>query len=162
MNTFKKIPESGDQPLKSKPSIGQIFLFNSYPVIRKNDIENSISSIEPLKTKVKVDIQVQTTEALLAFVEFDRHQLQLVGLRAPVPAKVLENTIQPSNWGQDVKATMRNHQSHVLCYYHGNNSDPIEQMISMYKMAYSLYNKGIVGILDEDAWNCMPRFMINE
>ncbi len=113
-----------------------------------------------LKGSVKIDIQIEEKDVLRAFVRFDDHQIQLVGFSAPVPSSTMERTISVSNWKQEDKLPLQNHKTHIICYYEGENSDPTEQLISLYKTAFAFSNFGLLGILDEDAWNCMPTWMI--
>jgi hypothetical protein len=85
-----------------------------------------------------------------------------VGFSARVPAATIEHTIPISNWKPQDKAPLQGHKAHIICYYEGENASPVERQIALYKTAFAFWKEGLLGILDEDAWNCMPRRMIEE
>jgi hypothetical protein len=141
---------------------GIILLFDKLPKLDITKIAGAIAQIEPLKKPVRSNIQVEEGGILRAFVEFDDHRLQLVGFSARVPAATMEHTIPVSNWKPQDKALLQGHKAHILCYYEGENTNPVERLIALYKTAFAFCKEGVLGILDEDAWNCMPRRMIEE
>jgi hypothetical protein len=165
MSLFKKILNQDKNPVqqdKSNASTAVVMLFNSLPKLDGTHIANVISQVETLKHPVAIDVQIEEKGILRAFVKFDDHKIQLVGFSAPVPSSTLERTIPTSNWKQEDKLPLQNHTAHVICYYEGENTNPTEQLISLYKIAHAFSNFGLLGILDEDAWNCMPTWMIKE
>jgi Domain of unknown function (DUF4261) len=136
------------------------FLFDSLPVLDLEDIACKIKAVESIETEVSVDIQVNSTDVFRAFLEFEDHKFQLVGLSVSVPISVMNFTIGVSNWVEQEKILLLEHKAHVICYYEGTNSSTTEQIIALYKVAYSFYDCGLLGILDEDAWTCTPRNVI--
>jgi len=170
MGLFKKNFSQDKNPVqqeKPKASTAFIMLFNALPKLDTKRLGNSISQIEPLKQPATFDVQtfdVQIEEKgmLRAFMKFDDHKLQLVGISSPVPSPVMEHTIPVSNWKQEDKLPLQNHKAHIICYYEGENSNPTEQLLALYKTAFAFSEFGLLGILDEDAWNCTPTRMIKE
>jgi Domain of unknown function (DUF4261) len=72
----------------------------------------------------------------------------------------MQNTIYTSGWSKPQQDLMRSHTVHMLCFYEGHNPDPIEQIIALYKVASCFTDKGLLGVLDETAWNCMPSSLV--
>ena len=137
-------------------------LSRSLPKLDVPQLESTISKIEPLKQPVAMNVQVEEKGTLRAFATFDDHRIELVGFSAPVPPSTLERTITVSNWKQSDKKTLQSHRAHIICYYEGENSHPTEQLLSLYKTSFAFSNLGLLGVLDEEAWNCMPVWMIKE
>jgi Domain of unknown function (DUF4261) len=136
------------------------FLFDSLPVLDLGEIADKIKTIESIKTEVSIDMQVNALDVFRAFLEFEDHKFQLVGFSVAVPRSVVDFTIGVSNWSEKDKTPLLQHKAHVICYYEGTNSSATEQIIALYKVAYSFYDRGLLGILDEDAWTCTPRNVI--
>jgi len=137
-------------------------LSRSLPKLDVPQLESTISKIEPLKQPVAMNVQVEEKGTLRAFATFDDHRIELVGFSAPVPPSTLERTITVSNWKRGDKKTLQSHRAHIICYYEGENSHPTEQLLSLYKTSFAFSNLGLLGVLDEEAWNCMPVWMIKE
>jgi len=165
MGIFKKTFNEDGKPNKRdnpKALTALVMLFDAFPKFNLTQLENAISQIEPLRKSLKIDIQVEEKDILHALLEFDDHKIKLVGFSAPVPSSTIEHTIPVSNWKQEDKLPLSNHKTHIICYYEGNNPKPTERLIALYKIAFAFSNYGLLGILDEDAWNCMPTWMIKE
>jgi hypothetical protein len=150
------------QPKEDKNSL--ILLFDQLPNIDQAEIASVISAIEPVENPVSV-LNLVKGESLSQqpgwdFIEFDNHKLQLLGFNLRVPDSTLQNTIYTSGWSQPQQDLMRSHAAHILCFYEGHNPDPIEQMIALYKVAFYFTDKGLLGVLDETAWNCMPSSLV--
>jgi hypothetical protein len=136
------------------------FLFDALPVLDLEEIARRIKAIESIETEVSMDIQVNSTDVFRAFLEFEDHKFQLVGFSVSVSNSILDFTIGVSNWAKQDKVPLLQHKAHVICYYEGTNSSTTEQIIALYKVAHSFYDRGLLGILDEDAWTCTPRKVI--
>lgn len=165
MGLFKKIFGQDKNPAqqeKPKSSTAFIMLFNVLPKLAVAQLGNTISQIEPLRQPATFDVQIEEKDMFRAFTKFDDHKLQLVGMSTPVPSSVLERTIPVSNWKQEDKLPLQNHKAHIICYYEGDNPNPTEQLLALYKIAFAFSEFGLLGILDEDAWNCMPIWMVKE
>lgn len=139
-----------------------IFVFDKLPELSEQRLAKVITSVEPLKTKVTFEMKAAAPEALLADLAFETHAFQLVGFNAPVPASVTNYTIQVSHWQKSDKDILNGHKAHVICYYKGQAQDPTEQLIALYKVAYALCNEGLLGVLDDASWNCMPSRVVKD
>lgn len=155
----ERVPDS-NQPSQSTSAL--IFVFDRLPTLEQARLVQRIEAIEPTSPPIRVSIDVNEANTLFARVQFNDHRLKLVGFNVPVPAPTVERTIQVSNWQQEQKQSLRNHRAQIICFYEGTNPNPTEQLLALYKMAYGFYPDGLLGVLDEDAWNCMPRSFVNQ
>jgi hypothetical protein len=165
MSLFRRIFNQGKNPVQQdQPNLSTAFvmLFDSLPKLVETQVTNAISRIETLERPIIIDIRYEKEGILDALVEFDKHKIQLVGFSSPVPSLTMERTVPVSHWKQEDKLLLQCHKAHIVCYYLGENPNPKEQLISLYKVAFAFSDLGLFGILDEDAWNCMPAWMIKE
>jgi hypothetical protein len=151
--------EIGDS--KAKVGLSNLLLlFKKLPTVDEAEMAKIISELEPIEGQVIVRNIVLDKPfpkpVRWTSVEFAEHKVQLVFSNKPVPKVVMEETIQTSSWEKPEKVLLRQHNVHVVCFYNGSNSDPIEQMICIYKVAFYFAEKGLIGALDETAWNCIP------
>ena len=147
----------------SKSIDALLFLFNSLPTINKNHLEKALSTVEFGRQGSTANVEIVTQDSgktFLSHLKFGNHSLQLVGFNAPVPENVVGKTIVPSHWKEEQKEPLLSHQSHMICLYEGANLNPVEQQIALYKTASTFIDEGLLGTLDEKAWNCMPTSMI--
>lgn len=153
---------SQEQSTKNAAYPALILLFDRLPPIQPGTISQTIKTVEPIQTDVQVQPIMGKTVVSYITVSYDTHKLRLASIAAPVPPATLERTVQVSNWRQDQKEPLRRHQSHMICFYDGSHPDPGEQLIALYKLAYSFYDQGLLGVLDEQAWNCLPAEFLKE
>lgn len=141
-----------------------MLVFNQLPIVNPETIIDRISNIESLTSEVTVNMKngINTGEALMAEIEFDKHRVNLVGFNAPVPKETVDYTVGLSHWRQDQKEKMVNHKAHILCYYTGDSEAAIERYIALYKVAYSFSGKNLLGVLNETAWTCQPSEVIED
>ncbi len=100
--------------------------------------------------------QIQSAEKCLGELHFGDHHIQIAGLSAPLPPEVIDRTINISLWQAQIKAGMRQHQSHLSLVYSGENPDPLERMIALYQAAHAFKNENLLGIINEPAWTAHP------
>jgi hypothetical protein len=144
---------------EDKDGAGLICLFNKLPLINETAIARKITAIEPIEGQVTVSNalgeETHGNDIAWVWVTFEDHKIQLLGLDMPVPETTLRRTIYPSGWSKEQTEPMRNHRAHVICNYVGENPDPVEQIIALYKVAACFTDQRLLGVLDETAWNCV-------
>jgi uncharacterized protein YegJ (DUF2314 family) len=147
---------------ESAPSPFSILLFDKLPKVDADRIAATISAIEPLNGSVSVEVEAESKDGFVAYVSFGDHRVQLVGLNAPVPEGTIQHTIPCSQFKPDLTKPMSKHRTQVVCYYHGTNADMTERLVALHKIAQAFLNAGLLGTLDPDAWNCMPRMVVEK
>lgn len=120
-------------------------------------IERLIAADDPSsRTEVQLNWEIQTTEKCLGTIRWGEHTIRISGLPYPLPQAVVDRTIHTSHWAPQVKAALRQHQSHLSLVYLGTDPDPIEKMIALYRAAHSLANETLLGVVNEPAWTAHP------
>ncbi len=116
----------------------------------------------PLATEVQVTPQPEGPGTLHLEIAFDGHRFRLVGFDAPAPKGAVGNAIECSHWKQKDKEPLRAHTAHVVTAYLGEATDPSDRQVALLRLAGALFEAGLVGVVDEDAWNCLPAHALRE
>lgn len=150
-----------DQPyqLSTKaPTIHLIYAVPDLTIPKKNWLTDSILQVkDPQRTgKVTINWQYAEPNRCLGTVQFADHTVHIAGLPNPLPQPIIDRTIMVSRWGAQIKAGMRQHQSHLSLVYAGKNPDPIEKMIALYRIAAGFASENLLGIVNEHAWTAHP------
>ena len=147
-------------PADARPGTALIFLFDRLPPLSREALATALAAVEPIAGGVELEVIVDEPDTAFAHLAFGGHRCRLVGLSAPVPDGTIERTVRVSHWGDEHKQPMLRHTAHVLCFYDGGDDDPVEQLIALHKVGYAWLEHGLLGVLDEDAWNCLPREVV--
>jgi len=139
-----------------------ILLFEQLPPLEPQQIAGELAAIELPSISVAADSPLSTPDGLLLNLKFAPHAVRLVGLNAPVPQNVMEHTVQASHLQAASKAALRRQQAQIIAYYEGSHPDPAEQLLILYKLASCFKTQGLLGTLDETAWNCAPASTVAE
>lgn len=145
-----------------KSQLSLTLLFDSLPTIDPQQLAKNIASIEPIDTKIVVNVTVQLSNYLCASIEFESHRLKLIGFPVSIPTYQRDMTIGLSDLSPAEKAEIDKHKSYIVCDYEGDNSSVIEKLISLYKAGYSLHDRGLLGVLDLGAWSCRTSKMAKD
>lgn len=95
-------------------------------------------------------------EELFALVGWDRHVVRLVGFQVPLPEQTLEVCVAPAHYPAEIKARVRAHQSNVMLYYAGHETDPFEQYVALAAVAGAMAELGALAVLNEHAHTSLP------
>lgn len=146
---------------ESEELMSLIYVFDSLPSLSTVDFARIIPGIEPIAGDVTIRMDVQDEDdqhgsVLHAIVGFGDHEVQMAGFSYPTPADVLEHTVRVSNWSQASKPPLMSHKAHIMAFYRGTNTDPVEQLLALHKIGFCFQSAGLLGFLDIDGWNSMP------
>ena len=158
MERQEPMPNQQNQTYKIVPAIHLVY---ASPQITPPDdltitehiavVEDSISQDE-----ISVNWETRTSEKCIGRVRFHDHDIRVGGLPTPLPKAIIDRTIHVSLWQPQIKATLRQHQSHLSLVYVGQNPDPVEQMVALYETARGFANENLLGIVNEGAWTAHP------
>ena len=149
--------ETSPFPVLKFPAIQLLFLTGDLPTPGKEAISDQIQAVEPVeKGRVTVAWDIQDRRRCLGKIHFDDHEISVAGLPAPLPEVVINHTIHTSHWQPQIKTALRNHLSHLGLVYMGNNPDPVEKMIALYKAAACFKTENLLGVVNEGAWTAHP------
>jgi len=139
-------------------------LYAKRPTFSLSERITAIAEFEPTRNKPKVIIEQEWKEQnfLLAEVNYDEHVIEIAGFPSPLPTQAMERTIFASPWSADLKELLQSHLLNIVLKYAGSHTDPIEQYISLYKVAGMMLDDGLLGIVNEPAWTCHPAYVIEQ
>lgn len=150
-----------DQSQMTNPLLPTIHLIYGTPSFSTPDEEDIIGAIQPVldssfDENIQVSWTIQQTEKYLGEIQFGLHRIQVAGLANPLPQEIVDCTIHTSPWQPQIKAAMRQHQSHLSLVYRGSAYDPVEKMIALYQTARAFAGEDLLGIVNENAWTAHP------
>jgi hypothetical protein len=96
------------------------------------------------------------TGAHLGLIAWGGHAVQLAGFDTPMPPDALEQCVQPSHYGPELKARARAHSTHLLLWYVGQEPSPFEQYMALAAVAGALASLGAFLVLNSDAHTSVP------
>jgi hypothetical protein len=150
--------EQFQSPRNLLPNIHLVYGTPNFPQPDPDEISNAIQNVKNNlgEKAVAVTWDFQEPQKCLGQVEIGPHIIPVAGLSTPLPQEVVDCTIHPSPWGAQIKAAMRQHQSHLSLVYAGSHHDPVKKMIALYETARAFTNEDLLGILNENAWTAHP------
>jgi len=122
------------------------------------DIADRIGAFEntPPSESIRLSWSIQQAQKCLGQIDFGNHQIQVSGLAMPLPPVIMDRTIHVSPWQPQIKASLRQHQTHISLVYTGSHHDPVERMIALYQSAHALSDENLLGMVNEPAWTAHP------
>ena len=148
-----------DLILSYAPTLHLIYSTPDFPLPDQLTLTRRLqaSSKETPPKTVQVNWQIRNNERALGDIQFfGSHQVHLAGLANPLPPEVLDQTIHTSLWQPQIKASMRQHLSHLSLVYTGAESEPIEKMVALYQTAHAFENENLLGVVNPQAWTAHP------
>ncbi len=94
--------------------------------------------------------------SLIGLVGWKNHVIKLIGFNALLPESVYEACVRPAHFSQQLKADAREHRSHVLLFYAGHETDPLEQYVALTVLAAALARFDAILVLNEAARSAFP------
>ncbi len=93
---------------------------------------------------------------MMGLVGWGDHVIRVVSLNCAVPAETIEWCISAANYPEALKACARSHKFHVLLYYAGCETNPLEQYVALSCLAGVLSRFGAIVVLNEIAHTSFP------
>jgi len=151
---MSEIPQT---PNSFTPALHLIYASPEFPAPDQSNIVTRLGGFKSLETsKPSLIWQIYLQEKCLGELTFKDHHIQVSGLSAPLPPEVVDRTINVSLWQTQIKAGLRQHQSHLSLVYRGQSPDPIERMTALYQAAHALNHEDLLGVVNEPAWTAHP------
>jgi hypothetical protein len=98
-------------------------------------------------------------DSVIGLAGWEKHVVKLVGFASKIPDSVFENCVHDAAYSDKLKEDAKSHQSHILLYYAGYETDPLEQYVAMTVVAIALARFGGFGailLLNEAARTSFP------
>lgn len=118
-------------------------------------LTHALRSLGQETDTARCEVEFPDTQ-LLGLVGWADHVVRLVGFSAPFPPASVEQCVAPAHFPGEVKTAIRASASHVLLYYSGYASDPLDQYTALAAVAAALCGFGATGVLNEDAHTALP------
>lgn len=157
---FGRNEESADSAaLLANPDIAQPLslqvLFAEPLAITEAALADALRAYHPTMAKARAEIAPDMPE-FLGMAGWDKHVVRLVGFNAPYPKDGLEACVAPSHYPAAMKDEVRAHASHIILYYAGFETDPLEQYVALAAVAGALTGFKALAVLNEHAHTSLP------
>jgi hypothetical protein len=157
---FGRNEESADSAaLLANPDIAQPLslqvLFAEPLAITEEALADALRAYHPTMAKARAEIAPDMPE-FLGMAGWDKHVVRLVGFNAPYPKDALEACVAPSHYPAAMKDEVRAHASHIILYYAGFETDPLEQYVALAAVAGALTGFKALAVLNEHAHTSLP------
>ncbi|MDH1523155.1 DUF4261 domain-containing protein [Achromobacter mucicolens] len=157
---FGRNEESADSAaLSANPDIAQPLslqvLFAEPLAITEAALADALRAYHPTMAKARAEIAPDMPE-FLGMAGWDKHVVRLVGFNAPYPKDALEACVAPSHYPAAMKDEVRAHASHIILYYAGFETDPLEQYVALAAVAGALTGFKALAVLNEHAHTSLP------
>ncbi|MFW5713916.1 MAG: DUF4261 domain-containing protein [Brevefilum sp.] len=140
------------------PVLHLIYASPEIPAQNQAKLNSRLRQFDALaQTEPSMNWQIHSSNKCLGNLYFAEHHIQISGLSNPLPGPVIDRTINVSPWQAQIKASMRQHQSHLSLVYRGESKDPLDRMLALYRAAYSFKNENLLGVVNEPAWTAHPK-----
>lgn len=95
-----------------------------------------------------------SAEGIFCRIKAGGHSLELIEIAAPAPG--LDEMIQFTRMDNASLASLQSQTSHILCFYKGEEKDPVEIMLVLFRFGAALLPHGMLGAIHGDGWQCFP------
>lgn len=153
------MPDRQKQTYKIMPAIHLVYATPKFPTPDDVEISERIVVVEDSLSQddIAVNWEIQNSEKCIGQIRFKDHDIRVGALPTPLPKAIIDRTIHVSMWQPQIKATLRQHLSHLSLVYVGQNPDPVQRMIALYGTARGFENENLLGIVNEGSWTAHPR-----
>lgn len=115
----------------------------------------ALRAYHPSMKQARVETE-PTLEQVFGLAGWGKHVVRLVGFDAPYPSDALEACVAPAHYGQDLKQQVRASRSHVILYYAGHETNPLDQYVALAAVAGALAEQNGLAVLNEHAHTSLP------
>ena len=130
-------------------------LFAQPLALDEDGFTDALRAYHPSMSEARAEIAPDMQE-VLGLAGWGEHVVRLVGFNAPYPKDSLEVCVATSHYPATVKDEVRAHTSHIILYYGGEATDPLEQYVALAAVAGALTGFGAMAVLNEHAHTSLP------
>jgi hypothetical protein len=171
MSLFKRLfnkesvkPESsGRQPLVENPDMKDgpslIIMIDGDCRLDGALWQSTLRAFDSEMDGARVELNPAATAQGLSMghIGWGKHVVMVVGFNAPLPSEVVELCLPPAHYAEEEKDRQRaGNCGHVLLYYKGYETAPLEQYVAIAAVAGTLINQGATAVLNESARTALP------
>ncbi len=166
---FGRKEDRADQgPLVANPAIEDPLclelLFQQMPTLDAAGVVRALSAYHPSMGKARCEMAAELTDKgqLFGLVGWGTHVIRLVGFDTPMPAKPTEYCVRGAHYSAELKTRARQHGAHLLLYYGGYETSPLEQYLALAAVCGALASFGAVVVCNESAMMSLPAELLAE
>lgn len=108
-----------------------------------------------------IDPMLNREGKIFGLVGWGNHVVRCLGFDFPMPAEAVETCVDPSHYPQELKQRARAHKAHIILYYAGYESSPVEQYVALAATAGVLARFGAIVVLNESGHTSFPAFALS-
>ncbi|WP_313623847.1 DUF4261 domain-containing protein [Achromobacter sp.] len=155
----RKEEPSDTQALSANPdtenALSLQVLFAAPLAIDEAALTAALRDYHPSMAEARAEIAPDLPE-FLGLAGWDKHVVSMVGFDAPYPQDALEVCVAPAHYPATLKDEIRGHASHIILYYAGTETDPLEQYVALAAVAGALTGFQAMAVLNEHAHTSLP------
>lgn len=176
LDRFRGTPAGALQPLTAKQSdratpLGLQVLFPKAPGFTAEQLTTALREYAPAMAEARAELVAakelaespfgppkpgMPVEDRFGLLSWGRHVIQLIGCDAPMPYGPVETCLPSAMMDPALKQAAVEHQAHVLLYYAGQETDPVEQYVALSVAAGSMVHFQAMVVLNELARAAAP------
>lgn len=142
-----------------RPSV--VAVFSGLGGVDSNRVTQHLAAVEGERARVVVS-QDPTRGHLLGRAQVGAHQVDIIGLERRVPEGLLARTTAQAHWDASFAEEVREHRAHAILNHVAGPGPVLEQYLALYKVALTLSEHNLRGILNEAAWTFNPAGLVAE
>jgi hypothetical protein len=152
----------GPEQLVANPAIKRPLslqlLFPTAAALDPHQVVYALRAYHPSMSQARCEIDAGLSQEgkVFGLAGWDNHVVRLVGFDVPMPPAAVEACVGPAHYPQKLKELARAHKSHLLLYYAGYESAPLEQYVALAITAGVLARLGAIVVLNESARTSFP------
>jgi hypothetical protein len=98
--------------------------------------------------------------AVMGLLGWGKHVVKVVGFGSPMPASAVERCVEPAHYDMAMKQEAMKHAAHVLLFYAGYETDPLEQYVALAAAGAALTHLGALVVLNEAGHTSVPAVVL--
>ena len=159
--------DSGDGQLVANPKIKHPLslqvLFPEPCVLDSDCLAKASRSYHASMATVRCEIDpaLHREGKMFGMIGWEKHVVRCVGFDLPMPAWAVEACLAPSHYPQELKQRARSHKAHVILYYVGYESSPVEQYVALAATAGVMARLGAIVVLNESGHTSLPASVLS-
>lgn len=158
----KAADDTPTTPLTANPAIQNPLslqvLFTEPLALTSESVTEALRAYTPSMSaaQCELDAELSAEGKLFGILGWGKHVVKLVGFDLPMPAAAVEACVAPAHYPQDVKEQVRAHTGHLLLFYAGYETKPLEQYVALAAVSGALAKLGAIAVLNESARTSLP------
>jgi hypothetical protein len=150
-------PPPGEEKEDDDDSRGMTLqtLLEDWNALSEIRLKETFQSCHTSMSEAKCGI-ILAESGMLGEIEWGDHAVKLIGFAFPMPVEVVERCVAPAHYSPELKERARAHQAHVLLYYEGRETSPLEQYVALAAVAGALSSLGATVVLNEAGHTSFP------